>query len=85
VRAAFAKEDIRYDEAQAGMELAGLYLEQGRTAGVKRLVLQMEPVFRAKGSRGSAEGAPALPPGAGRPGPGLRGVAGLTELVGVPI
>jgi tetratricopeptide (TPR) repeat protein len=49
VRAAFAKEDIRYDEAQAGMELAGLYLEQGRTAEVKRLVLQMEPVFRAKG------------------------------------
>jgi transcriptional regulator with XRE-family HTH domain len=49
VRAAFAKEDIRYDEAQAGMELAGLYLEQGRTAEVKRLVLQMEPVFRARG------------------------------------
>jgi tetratricopeptide (TPR) repeat protein/DNA-binding XRE family transcriptional regulator len=49
VRAAFAKEDLRYDEAQACMELAGLYLEQGRTAEVKRLVLQMEPVFRAKG------------------------------------
>ena len=28
---------------------AGLYLEQGRTADVKRLVLLMEPVFRAKG------------------------------------
>jgi len=48
VRAAFADEDIRYDEALAGMELAGLYLEQGRTADVKRLVREMEPVFRAK-------------------------------------
>jgi tetratricopeptide (TPR) repeat protein/predicted transcriptional regulator len=49
VRAAFAREGLRYDEAQAGMELAGLYLVQGRTAAVKRLVLLMEPVFRAKG------------------------------------
>jgi transcriptional regulator with XRE-family HTH domain len=49
VRAAFAKEEIRYDEALASMEIAGLYLEQGRTAEVKRLVRQMEPVFRAKG------------------------------------
>jgi tetratricopeptide (TPR) repeat protein/transcriptional regulator with XRE-family HTH domain len=49
VRAAFAREDVRYDEAQAGMELAGLYLKKGRTADVKRLVLQMQPVFRAKG------------------------------------
>jgi hypothetical protein len=48
VREAFAREDVRYDEAQAGMDLAGLYLKKGRPAEVKRLVLQMEPVFRAK-------------------------------------
>jgi tetratricopeptide (TPR) repeat protein len=55
VRAAFAREDVRYDEAQAGMELAGLYLRKGRTADVKRLVLQMEPVFRAKGVHAEAQ------------------------------
>jgi tetratricopeptide (TPR) repeat protein len=49
VRAAFAEEGVRYDEAQAGIELAGLYLKKGRTADVKRLVLLMEPVFRAQG------------------------------------
>ena len=54
MRAAFAKKDIRYDEAQAGIELAGLYLEQGRTADVKRLALQMEPVFRTKGVHAEA-------------------------------
>jgi hypothetical protein len=55
VRAAFSREDLRYDEAQAGMELAGLYLVQGRTAAVKRLVLLMEPVFRAKGVHAEAQ------------------------------
>jgi len=49
VRAAFDLEHIHYDEALAGMELAGLYLEQGRTVDVKRLVLQMEPVFQSQG------------------------------------
>ena len=49
VRARFAADKIRYDEALVSLELAGLYLEQGRTADVKRLVLQMEPVFRDKG------------------------------------
>src|SRR5262249_52822864 len=29
VRLAFAKDDLRYDEAQAGMELAELYLKKG--------------------------------------------------------
>jgi tetratricopeptide (TPR) repeat protein len=55
VRSAFAKEDIRYDEALAGMELAGLYLEQGRAADVKSLVQEMEPVFRAKGVHEEAQ------------------------------
>ena len=60
VRTAFGKEDSRYDEAQAGMELAGLYLKKGRTAEVKRLVLLMEPVFRAKGVHVEAQKALAL-------------------------
>jgi tetratricopeptide (TPR) repeat protein len=55
VRAAFAREDVRFDEAQAGIELAGLYLRKRRTAEVKRLVLQMEPVFRAKGVHAEAK------------------------------
>jgi tetratricopeptide (TPR) repeat protein len=49
VRAAFAQAGLCYDEAQAGVELAGLYLRKGRTADAKRLVLLMEPVFRAQG------------------------------------
>jgi len=60
VRAAFAKDDVRYDEAQAGMDLAGLYLKKGRTADVKRLVLRMEPVFKAKGVHVEAQKALAL-------------------------
>jgi predicted transcriptional regulator len=48
VRAAFNAEEIHYDEALAGMELAELYLKQGRTADVKRLVQQMAAVFRTK-------------------------------------
>jgi len=46
VLAEFHARARRYDEALAGMELAGLYLEEGRTAEVKGLVLLMEPVFR---------------------------------------
>jgi tetratricopeptide (TPR) repeat protein len=46
VRAEFAERQIRYDEAMVSMELAGLYLQQGRTADVKQLVGEMEPVFR---------------------------------------
>jgi tetratricopeptide (TPR) repeat protein len=49
VRADFAEKKIRYDEALASMELAALYLEQGRTADVKVLVRKMEPVFRDQG------------------------------------
>jgi len=48
VRSAFNQEEIRYDEALASMELAGMYLEQKRTADVKKLVRQMQPVFRDK-------------------------------------
>jgi tetratricopeptide (TPR) repeat protein len=49
VRAQFADKEIRYDEALVTLEMAGLYLEQGRTADVKRLVRLMAPVFEAEG------------------------------------
>jgi len=60
VRAAFARDDLRYDEAQAGMDLALLYLTKGRTAEVKRLVFQMAPVFKSKGVHAEAQKALAL-------------------------
>jgi tetratricopeptide (TPR) repeat protein len=49
VRAQFADKKIRYDEALVSLELAELYLEQGRIADVKRLVRLMAPVFEAEG------------------------------------
>ena len=60
VRAKFAQKEIRYDEALVSMELAGLYLEQGRTAEVKALVLQMEAIFRDQGVHEEARKALAL-------------------------
>ena len=42
------------------MELARLYLRKGRTAEVKRLVLQMAPVFKAKGVHAEAKKALSL-------------------------
>jgi len=57
VRADFADKKIRYDEALASLDLAALYLERGRTADVKRLVRQMEPVFRDKGVHAEAQNA----------------------------
>jgi tetratricopeptide (TPR) repeat protein len=57
VRVDFAEKKIRYDEALASLELAALYLGQGRTADVKALVRQMEPVFRDKGVHEEAQNA----------------------------
>jgi tetratricopeptide (TPR) repeat protein len=54
VRAQFAAKALRYDEALVSMELAGLYLQQGRTAEVKQLVGEMEPVFRDQQVHGEA-------------------------------
>ncbi|HEX3527394.1 MAG TPA: hypothetical protein VH988_10025 [Thermoanaerobaculia bacterium] len=59
-REGFAAEALRYDEALVSLELAGLYLEQGRTAEVKELVAAMEPVFRAQGVHVEARKALAL-------------------------
>jgi len=60
VRVAFSDEDNRYEEAQVGIELAELYLKKGRTEEVKRLVRDMEPVFRAEGVHTNAQKALAL-------------------------
>jgi transcriptional regulator with XRE-family HTH domain len=60
VRAEFSDLGMRYDEALATMELAGLYLEQGRTAEVKTLARQMEPIFRDQGVHEEARKALAL-------------------------
>jgi tetratricopeptide (TPR) repeat protein len=49
VRTEFAGRGIAYDAALATLELAILYLEQGRTLDVKMLARQMAPIFRAQG------------------------------------
>jgi transcriptional regulator with XRE-family HTH domain len=49
VRAGFAGEDIAYDAALVTLELAVVYLEQGRTREVKGLARQMGPIFKAQG------------------------------------
>jgi tetratricopeptide (TPR) repeat protein len=49
VRAEFSRLEIRYNEALVGLELAGLYLEQGRTAAVKTLARQVERIFHDQG------------------------------------
>ncbi|HEX3527671.1 MAG TPA: helix-turn-helix transcriptional regulator [Thermoanaerobaculia bacterium] len=57
---AFNKEGVHYDEAQAGMDLARLYLLKGWTAEVKRLVFKMAPVFKSKKVHVEAQKALAL-------------------------
>jgi transcriptional regulator with XRE-family HTH domain len=49
VREAFVARGIVYDAALATLELAVLYLEQGRTMEVKMLARQMAPIFQIQG------------------------------------
>src|SRR6185436_1739813 len=49
VRAELLARDIGYDAALAALDLAKLYLQQGRTAEVKHLASQMVTVFREQG------------------------------------
>jgi tetratricopeptide (TPR) repeat protein len=49
VREDFTSRGIAYDAALATLELAVLYLEQGRTGEVRRLARQMTPIFKAQG------------------------------------
>jgi tetratricopeptide (TPR) repeat protein len=55
VRADFSEKRIRYDEALVSLELAGLYLEMGRTGDVKRLVRLMATVFQDEGVHAEAQ------------------------------
>ncbi|HXO21361.1 MAG TPA: helix-turn-helix domain-containing protein [Thermoanaerobaculia bacterium] len=45
-RREFADRRMSYDAALVSLELAALHLEQGRTAEVKALACEMEPIFR---------------------------------------
>jgi tetratricopeptide (TPR) repeat protein len=47
VRHAFSEMAVPYDVALASLQLATLYAEQGRTSEIKRLALEMLPVFQA--------------------------------------
>lgn len=49
VRGEFTAREIAYDAALASLELAVLYLEDGRTAEVRTLARQMVWIFRAQG------------------------------------
>jgi hypothetical protein len=48
VRDGFLAQGIGYDAAMVSLELAGLFLRQGRTADVKRLAEEMIPIFEAQ-------------------------------------
>ena len=47
VRAAFVEREHPYDYALASLDLARLYLEQGRKAEARRLAAELFPVFRS--------------------------------------
>ncbi len=49
VREEFATRGIAYDTALASLELAALYLEDGRTPEVKIIARQLAPIFKAQG------------------------------------
>jgi hypothetical protein len=49
VRTEFASRGMRFDAALSTLDLAALYLEEGRTGEVKVLALQMVFLFQAQG------------------------------------
>ena len=53
-RGGFARQGLPYDVALASLDLAALWLRQGRTAKVRRLVEEMLAIFRAHGIRREA-------------------------------
>jgi len=59
-REGFLAEESAYDAALVSLELAGLYLDQGRTAAVRRLAEEMVGTFRFLGVRREALAAAAL-------------------------
>jgi len=46
VQEAFVEKNIPYDAALVSLDIATLYLEQGRTAEIKRLATEMLPIFQ---------------------------------------
>lgn len=48
VRKGFAEQGIGYDTASVNLELAALYLRQGRTAEIKQLAAEMLPIFESR-------------------------------------
>ena len=48
VQAAFREHEADYDYALVSLDLAAFYLEQGRTAEVRRLAEEMIPIFRSR-------------------------------------
>ncbi len=48
VQAAFREREADYDYALVSLDLAAFYLEQGRTADVRRLAEEMLPIFRSR-------------------------------------
>lgn len=48
VREGFFQQGMHYDAALVSLDLATLYLEQGRTGDVKRLAEEMVPIFEAQ-------------------------------------
>lgn len=59
-REGFLAQESAYDAALVSLELAGLYLDQGRTAAVRRLAEEMVGTFRFLGVRREALAAAAL-------------------------
>lgn len=49
VRKGFVEQGTAYDAAAVSLDLAGLYLRQGRTAEIRELVSEMMPIFRSRG------------------------------------
>lgn len=48
VRKGFTEEGVAHDAAAVSLELAGLYLRQGRTAEIRELARQMVPIFQSR-------------------------------------
>jgi len=48
VRRGFAELEVGYDVAAVSLELAALYLRQGRAAEIKQLAVEMVPIFESR-------------------------------------
>jgi hypothetical protein len=60
VRRELTTREVPFDAAQAALEVAALYLEEGRTGEVKELAREMAEIFKAQGIAREALAALAL-------------------------